>query len=122
MTTASSGEKDKNRGIVITFLFVLICFSLLLSFFSSKGPSSGSSSSGTVALENKINPNTASEASLTRLPGIGPAKAKQIITYRNNFLANGKIGPAFISLSDLDKVPGIGQGTIKDFNGLLKFD
>ena len=52
-----------------------------------------------------VNVNTATQAELESLNGIGPAKAKAIIDYRT------KNGP-FKSLEELDKVPGVGQGTL----------
>ena len=51
----------------------------------------------------RIDPNTASVASLRRLPGVGPAKAQAIVDFRETH------GPvAFRSLGDLERVPGIG--------------
>ena len=52
-----------------------------------------------------VNVNTATQAELETLKGIGPAKAKAIIDHRT------KHGP-FKSFEDLDKVSGIGEGTI----------
>jgi competence protein ComEA len=52
-----------------------------------------------------VNVNTATQAELETLNGIGPAKAKAIIDHRT------KHGP-FKSVEDLDKVPGIGEGTV----------
>jgi competence protein ComEA len=52
-----------------------------------------------------VNINTASQAELEKLNGIGPVKAKAIIDYRT------KNGP-FKTFEDVDKVPGIGQGTM----------
>ena len=49
-----------------------------------------------------VNPNTADEATLTSLKGIGAVKAKAIIAYRQ------QNGP-FKSVDDLKKVPGIGD-------------
>ena len=52
-----------------------------------------------------VNVNTATQAQLESLNGIGPAKAKTIIDYRNK---NG----SFKTIEDLDKVPGIGKGIL----------
>ena len=52
-----------------------------------------------------VNINTANQAELEKLNGIGPVKAKAIIDYRT------KNGP-FKTFEDVDKVPGIGQGTM----------
>lgn len=53
-----------------------------------------------------ININTASQSELETLQGIGPAKAKAIIEYREK---NG----SFVSRDDLGNVNGIGPGIIK---------
>jgi competence protein ComEA len=53
-----------------------------------------------------VNINTASQTELESLQGIGPAKAKAIIEYREK---NG----SFASVNDLGKVSGIGSGTLK---------
>ncbi|GEL08632.1 competence protein ComEA [Salisediminibacterium halotolerans] len=51
-----------------------------------------------------INLNQADESELTELPGIGPAKAEAIVTYREE---NG----SFAVTEDLTEVPGIGEKT-----------
>ena len=60
-----------------------------------------------------VNVNTATQAQLETLHGIGPGKAKAIIDYRT------KNGP-FKSIADIDKVPGIGPGTMKHIKGDVK--
>ena len=58
----------------------------------------------------KVNLNTADETELIGLTGIGEAKAKAILTYREE---NG----AFSSIDEIMNVPGIKEGTyekIKD--------
>jgi len=59
-----------------------------------------------------VNINTASQAELESLQGIGPAKAKAIIEYRE------KIG-LFTSIDDLEKVSGIGSGTVKQLRDVV---
>lgn len=61
-----------------------------------------------------IDPNTAGVASMRRLRGIGPAKAKAIVAYRRAH------GPrAFRSADDLRRVPGIGPHTVRRIRGEL---
>jgi len=50
--------------------------------------------------------NTASAKELASLPGIGEAKARDIVEWRR---AHGR----FLSETDLLKVPGIGEGTLE---------
>jgi len=52
-------------------------------------------------LTDKVNINTADQATLEKIKGIGPKKAEDIIAYRK---ANGN----FKSIEDLGKVKGIG--------------
>ena len=67
-------------------------------------PQSGSSDTAahtpSPAVKERININTASQATLETLPGIGPALAQRIIRYREK-------GP-FRSIEELEKVNGIG--------------
>lgn len=60
----------------------------------------------------KININTADEATLMTLDGIGEAKAKAILEYRQ------QNGP-FKSVDDLTKVKGIGDKTLAQLRDLL---
>ena len=53
-----------------------------------------------------VNINTADQKQLESLRGIGPVRAKAILSYRE------KNGP-FRTLEDVDKVPGIGKGTLE---------
>lgn len=55
----------------------------------------------------KVNINTASEAELDSLPGVGEVTAKKIIDYRNE---NGK----FSSIEDIKNVKGIGDNKFED--------
>lgn len=53
-----------------------------------------------------VNINTATQSELEAVKGLGPAKAKAIISYRE---ANG----GFKSLDDLDNVKGFGKASIE---------
>lgn len=60
------------------------------------------------AASEKIDPNTATAASLRRLGGIGPELARAIVEYRESH------GPAaFRSADDLQKIPRIGPATVE---------
>ncbi len=52
-----------------------------------------------------VNLNTATQSELESVKGLGPAKAKAIITYRDE---NGN----FKSVDDLDKVKGFGKASV----------
>lgn len=59
-----------------------------------------------------ININTASQAELESLPGIGPTTAQKIIEYRD---ANGP----FLNTEDIINVSGIGPGTYERIKDLI---
>lgn len=59
-----------------------------------------------------VNINTATQSELETVRGVGPAKAKAIIAYRD---ANG----GFKSLDELDKVKGFGKPMIEKLRGEL---
>lgn len=60
----------------------------------------------------QVNLNTATQLDLEQLPGIGPTKARDILTYRQ------KHGP-FQTVEELLKVPGIGQATLDSLRELV---
>lgn len=62
-------------------------------------------------VEGKVNINTATEAQIALLPGIGPKLAAEVVNYRTN---NG----GFKTIEDIKKVSGVGDKKfekIKDF-------
>ena len=59
-----------------------------------------------------VNINTATESELEAVKGVGPAKAKAIITYRE---AHGN----FKSLDELDNVKGFGKASVEKLKGEL---
>jgi DNA uptake protein ComE-like DNA-binding protein len=101
--------------VIAAGLAVVLC----LCFTIASVPANGKA--GTIELERRINPNDAPPASLTRLPGIGLARAQAIINYRERFQQNGQGDLAFLDCSDLDKVKGIGPATARDMCEWLRF-
>ena len=80
------------------------------------------SSLQTIVLEQKINPNDAAPASLVRLPGVGPARAQAIVSYREEYKRSGSGDLAFRNCFDLQNVKGIGPGVADDMCRYLEFD
>ena len=73
-------------------------------------------------LNETINPNTASVASLLRLPGIGPARAQAIVTYREASVAEYPGRQPFQGLDDVTRVKGLGPRTVDALRPWLAFD
>ena len=59
-----------------------------------------------------IDINTADEALLMQLPGVGPVRAAAILAYRAEH-------GAFQTVADLDKVSGISAAMVEDWAGLI---
>lgn len=67
----------------------------------------------------RINPNTASMASLVRLPGIGRARALDIIHFRQTQASDGAV---FMNADDLQAIRGIGPKTAEKLSPWLEFE
>jgi competence protein ComEA len=77
------------------------------------GPAAAGGRERVQAVRERIDPNTASAASLRRLRLIGPARARAIIDYRRAASKRRPDRPAFETIQDLQRVPGIGAGTVR---------
>ncbi len=75
------------------------------------GLNSDGVSNSTPAVEYPININSADAALLDELPGVGPATAQAIVTYRDQH------GP-FANVNGLEEVPGIGPAKVAALQGL----
>ncbi len=70
--------------------------------------------------ESSINPNTASWASLVRIPGIGPGRAQKLLNWRQaHQTRTSQI--VFHTLSDLRHVPSFGPKTVARMEPYLRF-
>lgn len=84
-------------------------------YVPAEGETSAGSQEGTASEKGLLNINSASAAELMELPGIGEAKAGQIIAYRE---ANG----GFETIDDLKQVPGIKEGVFEPLKDLICTD
>ena len=73
----------------------------------------GATPDGVAASDGKININTASEAELCNIPGIGETRAAAIVTYRQEM-------GGFTSIEDIMNVSGIKQGTYDKIKDRIK--
>jgi len=127
--TVEYDDAEQNRIQFFAFaiaVIVAVIFSCCLAgwFVNSEQSPRLSSQSGAwaVELENRINPNIASRASLARLPQIGSSRAKTIISYREGISRGDNSRAAFHNCDDLQKVKGIGPKTVMNLCEWLKFE
>ena len=102
-------------SVCAAFAFSCIFVSNLIGFGSTDNQNQ-------IQLDNRINPNNATVASMARLPGIGIVKAEAIITYCRNFRGKNGESQPFQNLDDLQKVNGIGPKTAQNISEWLKFE
>ena len=120
---AAGSQPNQTGDKVSSFAFVIAgCACFLCSLFFITSGQTTAESSCRLKLDERINPNEASAASLERLPGIGTAKAEAIVAYRENFKKETGSNRAFRSCDDLRKVKGIGAGTVEEMSRWLKFE
>lgn len=99
-----------------------MCLGLALSVGFLAGAGRRQTPLASVRSDERINPNEAPTASLARLPGIGPTRARAIVAFREQRQEQGGGGPVFRSADDLQQVNGIGPATVGRIRSLLWFD
>jgi competence ComEA-like helix-hairpin-helix protein len=72
-------------------------------------------------LADKIDPNTANANTLAALPGLGPARARDIVAYRESFKHADPTRRPFETPEDLLKVKGIGVSMLETMRPYLHF-
>jgi len=75
----------------------------------------------TIRMAGRVNPNTATAASLARLPGIGLTRALAIVGYRNRIREETGIEIVFQRSEDLRRIRGIGPKTAEEITPWLDF-
>ena len=113
---------DSRQNRIQSFAFVIaggLCVVFSVGFAASGLLRVGQSCE--ISLDERINPNDASTASLARLPGIGIVRAEAIVTYRDDFSGKNGNGPVFRDCNDLQNVNGIGPKTTGNISKWLKF-
>jgi len=115
-----TGQNRIQSFAFIISIIIALCLSctLVLNFTGFEPVAKGSE----IRLESLINPNEAPLASLTRLPGIGIARAEAIIAYRRDFAETNSNRKSFKSCDDLQKINGIGPKTAQNIMQWLKFE
>jgi len=96
-----------------------VCLTLSLGFAA--GTLQRSQSIATVQPQERINPNEAPIASLMRLPQVGAARARAIVTHRQRAGPPAGRPPAFKTADDLQQIKGIGPAIVENLRPWLQF-
>ena len=119
----SSGRGERSGDVVEWAGFVcLTCLCVAAGIAFAASASGISAPHAVFRIDDTINPNDASPASLARLPRIGPARAREIVSYRSRSGQGGDPRPVFSRAEDLRKVSGVGPATIEAVRPWLSFD
>ncbi|MHC4113966.1 MAG: ComEA family DNA-binding protein [Planctomycetota bacterium] len=122
MTNISNGAADLRQERIQAFAFVTAAaVSVLLGAGFTFFEYAGSGRFFEIELDSRINPNESPAASLARLPGIGIALSKRIVSYREKWIKQYGAA-AFQTGSDMEKVKGIGPKTVQNISPWLKFE
>lgn len=73
-------------------------------------------------LADRVDANVASWEELAAIPELGEKNAKEIVAYRQRFVADGRGDKAFRRAEDLLRVRGIGVGLVEKLEPYLGFE
>ncbi len=117
------GWTGSQRGVVIGFV-VALAIGLLIrlkfnpTYISDPQPAQPARFN---ALADRLDPNTATWQDLAVLPQLGESRAKDVIAYREEFVAAHPGELAFNKLEDLLRIKGFGVAMIQTLNPYLMF-
>lgn len=107
-------RRYKTPEVRLLWVFLIILFLCLLPDLLTL-PALENYGQDEIVIQNCINPNTADWPALARLPGIGRAKARAIVKYRN--MTDKK----YNNPEDLTAIYGIGPATVEKIAPYLVF-
>src|SRR5688572_16703621 len=117
------GWTRAQRGVLIAFVLILSSVVLIRLAFNrmyvSNPPPPRAERFDELA--DRIDPNIATWQELAVLPQIGEKRAKEIIAYRDGFVARKPDGVAFARPQDLMEVKGIGPALLETLKPHLMF-
>lgn len=121
MRPGTTGERSDDGGAAIQSAgyVVVVCLCVIAGLAFALKAGGGAADRPSFPIEDRINPSDASPASLVRLPGIGPARARAIASHRGR---QDAVTPAFHRPEDLQAISGIGPATVEAVRPLLSFD
>lgn len=123
MSGVSAGGSEPSGGVIESVGFIcLTCLCVAAGIALAAHTAGAPARQVVLQIDDTINPNDASPASLARLPRIGPARAREIVSYRSRFGGGSAQRPVFRRAEDLGDVTGIGPATIEAVRPWLSFD
>ena len=119
----SAARRRRRHVYVASALLIGVAVVLVVQRRHVPAPPSSAAAVHARALARGIDPNTATAAELTALPGIGRVKAERIVAYRLSHRdADDPAAPVFRRPEDLQGVHGIGPKTVERLRLLLRFE
>lgn len=113
----------RQRGVLIGLLLILALHVSIRYLFNRRYVSDPQPDipSRLEDLADRIDPNSADVATLAALPTIGPKRARDIVSFREQYKRDGRGDLPFEQLEDLLKIRGIGGATIAQLKPYLLF-